>query len=107
MIQLTARINPRHFQNSNSSWAVRNLLSCDGVECCLRGHSVRMVVPVSESYAHVVEEDIRDADGEAKAQQSLRESDDIDAAITAEKCAGYGSPDQRRNSERNVGQMCD
>ena len=52
----------------------------------------RMVVPVAESYPHVVDKNVRDADCEAQSEQTLCYSKYNQAAITAVQSAANGSP---------------
>jgi hypothetical protein len=62
-------------------------------------------VEVSETYAHVVMEGVWYANGEAQSQESLRDPYNVQAAITAEKSAGHGSPDKGSDGESEVGQV--
>ena len=62
-------------------------------------------MPVSEAYAHVVMEGVWHADGKTKSQESLRDPENVEAAIAAEEDAGDGSPDEGGDGESDVGQV--
>jgi hypothetical protein len=64
-----------------------------------------MIVPVAQSYAHVVQVYVGDADREAQSQQTLRYPKHNEAAATAEQDAGDRSPQQRYDGEDNIGQV--
>ena len=60
---------------------------------------------VSESYAHIVVHGSGNSDGDAYAEDGMRESQGIDVAVAKEEQAAGESPDQGDRCKDRVGQV--
>ena len=52
-----------------------------------------MIAQISQTHAQVMMHSVGDADGEAKAEQSLSKTESVEVAVTAEERTGDRSPD--------------
>lgn len=66
---------------------------------------VRMVIEITDANAHMVVQVIRHCNGEADAEDSVGQAENVQVPIFQIKQAGAGSPDERRGGKNRAGDV--